>query len=124
MTKENFINLLRDVVVNEFENVISTDKGDWVVKGFIDIYKNIYTISSDTKVISKIIELYIFPKILEFAKKNNLEIELTKEQNFYPDITFKDSEGNLFAVDLKSSYRKNDNHINGMTLGAFTGYFP
>ena len=123
MTKENFINLLRDVVVNEFENVISTDKGDWVVKGFIDIYKNIYTISSDTKVISKIIELYIFPKILEFAKKNNLEIELTKEQNFYPDITFKDSEGNLFAVDLKSSYRKNDNHINGMTLGAFTGYF-
>lgn len=123
MTKENFINLLRDVVVNEFENVISTDKGDWVVKGFIDIYKNIYTISSDTKVISKIIELYIFPKILEFARKNNLEIELTKEQNFYPDITFKDSEGNLFAVDLKSSYRKNDNHINGMTLGAFTGYF-
>ena len=116
MTKENFINLLRDVVVNEFENVISTDKGDWVVKGFIDIYKNIYTISSDTKVISKIIELYIFPKILEFAKKNNLEIELTKEQNFYPDITFKDSEGNLFAVDLKSSYRKNDNHINGITL--------
>lgn len=123
MTKENFIDLLRDVVVNEFENVISTDKGDWVVKGFIDIYKNIFTISSDTKVISKIIELYIFPKILEFAKKNNLEIELTKEQNFYPDITFKDSEGNLFAVDLKSSYRKNDNHINGMTLGAFTGYF-
>lgn len=123
MTKENFINLLRDVVVNEFENVISTDKGDWVVKGFIDIYKNIYTISSDTKVISKIIELYIFPKIMEFARKNNLEIELTKEQNFYPDITFKDSEGNLFAVDLKSSYRKNDNHINGMTLGAFTGYF-
>lgn len=123
MTKEYFINLLRDVVVNEFENVISTDKGDWVVKGFIDIYKNIYTISSDTKVISKIIELYIFPKILEFARKNNLEIELTKEQNFYPDITFKDSEGNLFAVDLKSSYRKNDNHINGMTLGAFTGYF-
>ncbi len=123
MTKENFIDLLRDVVVNEFENVISTDKGDWVVKGFIDIYKNIYTISSDTKVISKIIELYIFPKILEFARKNNLEIELTKEQNFYPDITFKDSEGNLFAVDLKSSYRKNDNHINGMTLGAFTGYF-
>ena len=39
MTKEYFINLLRDVVVNEFENVISTDKGDWVVKGFIDIYK-------------------------------------------------------------------------------------
>lgn len=50
-------------------------------------------------------------------------MELTKEQNFYPDITFKDKEGNLFAVDLKSSYRKNKLRINGMTLGAFTGYF-
>ena len=52
-----------------------------------------------------------------------MEIILTDEQNFYPDITFKDTEGHLYAVDLKSSYRKDDNHINGMTLGAFTGYF-
>lgn len=122
MTKETFIGLLRDAVT-DYDKIISTDNGDWVVKGFVDVYKNLYTISSDTKVVSKIIELYIFPKIVEFATKNNLEIELTKEQIFYPDITFKDSEGNLFAVDLKSSYRKNDTHINGMTLGAFTGYF-
>lgn len=122
MNKNDFINLLRNAV-KDFENTITSDDGNWVVKGFIDINKNIYTLSSDTKVISKIIELYIFPKIFEFAKKNNLEIELTKEQNFYPDITFKDNEGNLFAVDFKSSYRKNATHINGMTLGAFTGYF-
>lgn len=81
----------------------------------MDIHKNIYTISADTKVISKIIELYIFPKIIEFATANNLTIELTNEQNFYPDITFKDNEGNLFAVDLKSSYRKTSTHINGLT---------
>lgn len=122
MEKETFITLLRETV-EEFANQISTEDGSWVVKGFIDTYKNIYTISADTKVISKIIELYIFPKILEFASKNKLEIELTKEQNFYPDITFKDEDGNLFAVDLKSSYRKDSNDINGMTLGAFTGYF-
>ena len=122
MDKETFIKLLREAV-NEFDKAISTEDGDWVVKGFIDVYKNIYTISTDTKVISKIIELYIFPKIMEFATKNELEIELAKAQNHYPDITFKDKEGNLFAVDLKSSYRKDETHINGMTLGAFTGYF-
>lgn len=122
MNKEKFIELLRNTVCS-FDKAISTEDGDWVVKGFIDINKNIYTISSDTKVISKIIELYLFPKLLEFATQNNLEIELTKEQNFYPDITFKDIDGNLYAVDLKSSYRKNSTHINGMTLGAFTGYF-
>lgn len=122
MNKDIFVKLLREAV-SDFDKVISTENGDWAVKGFIDVYKNIYTISADTKVISKIIELYIFPKILEFADKNELEIELTKAQNYYPDITFKDKEGNLFAVDLKSSYRKDATHINGMTLGAFTGYF-
>ena len=122
MDKETFIKLLREAV-NGLDKAVCTEDGNWVVKGFIDVYKNIYTISADTKVISKIIELYIFPKILEFATKNDLEIGLTKAQNYYPDITFKDKEGNLFAVDLKSSYRKDATHINGMTLGAFTGYF-
>lgn len=122
MTKHEFIISLREAV-NSFSSLISTDGGQWVVKGFIDIYRNIYTISTDTKVVSKIIELYIFPLLGKFAQDNELEIELTKEQNYYPDITFKDKEGNLFAVDIKSSYRKSPTRINGMTLGAFTGYF-
>ena len=41
--------------VDLFNTAISTNSGDWVVKGFIDIAKNIYTISVDTKVVSKII---------------------------------------------------------------------
>ena len=80
MDKETFIKLLREGVCG-FDKSISTEDGNWVVKGFIDVYKNIYTISSDTKVVSKIIELYIFPKILEFATKNELEIELTKKES-------------------------------------------
>ena len=122
MDKLIFIKLLKETV-DSFGKSISTEEGEWVVKGFIDINKNIYTISSDTKVISKIIELYLFPKLLEFAEKSGLKIELAKAQNYYPDITFRDNEGNLFAVDLKSSYRVDETHINGMTLGAFTGYF-
>ena len=122
MEKETFIKLLKKTVEG-FDKVISTEDGNWVVKGFVDVYKIVYTISTDTKVISKIIELYLFPKILEFATQNGLKVELTKAQNYYPDITLKDEDGNLFAVDLKSSYRKDETHINGMTLGAFTGYF-
>lgn len=122
MTKEEFIDKLR-TAVDKFTPFVCTPDGQWVVKGFIDIYKQIYTISKDTKVISKIIELYIFPLLYKFAEDNNLELLLAKEQNYYPDLTFKDDEGNLFAVDLKSSYRKSGTRINGMTLGAFTGYF-
>lgn len=122
MTKKEFISKLRNAV-EAFTPFVTTNDGQWVVKGFIDIYKQIYTISTDTKVVSKIIELYIFPLLFKFSQDNGLQLKLTKEQNFYPDITFIDNEGNMFAVDLKSSYRKSSARINGMTLGAFTGYF-
>jgi len=109
---------------NDFFTLVSTDKGDWTVKGFIDVYKNIYTISVDTKVVSKIIELMIFPVILRFANENNYEMVLSSHQNHYPDITFIDKKTKeKIALDLKSSYRVNKDTINGMTLGAFTGYF-
>lgn len=109
--------------VKFFNTAVSTGKGDWVVKGFIDIARNIYTISVDTKVVSKIMELLLFPKVCQFAQDNGYKMVLCKEQNFYPDITFIDSKDNKFAVDLKSTYRKNSKEVNGMTLGAFTGYF-
>lgn len=99
------------------------DSTDWTVKGFIDYYQNIYSISTDTKVVSKVIELMIFPKFLEFAQKNNLQLKLSPHQNYYPDITFIDSDGKKYAVDLKSTYRATSTKVNGMTLGAFTGYF-
>lgn len=43
----------------KFKSALTNDIGDWVVKGFIDTYHNIYTISADTKVISKLIELML-----------------------------------------------------------------
>ena len=44
-----------DQFANRLEKYVSTDNGDWSIKGFIDVYKNIYTISSDTKIVSKIL---------------------------------------------------------------------
>jgi hypothetical protein len=108
----------------EFFSLVATEKGDWTVKGFIDVYKNIYTTSVDTKVVSKIIELMIFPVILDFARANDFQIVLATHQNHYPDVTFIRRKGNeKIALDLKSTYRLSSNKVNGMTLGAFTGYF-
>ncbi|MDD5055580.1 MAG: type II restriction endonuclease [Candidatus Peribacteraceae bacterium] len=108
---------------DEFKKAISTDAGDWIVKGFIDVYKNIYTISVDTKVASKVIELMLFPTLSEFCTKNGYEMILCEHQNHYPDITFVARDGTKIALDLKSTYRLDDSTINGFTLGAFTGYF-
>ena len=109
--------------LQKFSDVLSTSSGDWVVKGFIDIYKNIYTISIDTKVVSKIFEFLLFPVLLNFAKKHNYKIILSEHQNHYPDMTFISPKGTKIALDLKSTYRVNHKRVNGFTLGSFTGYF-
>jgi len=123
MTSEKFLTHLQ-AHADTFAKAVATDEGEWIVKGFIDVYKRIYTISVDTKLVSKVLELLLFPMFVEFAKIHDLEIELSPQQNFYPDLTFRDrSTGSLFAVDIKSTYRKSESDVNGMTLGAFTGYF-
>lgn len=121
MTKEDFFNLLTEEV-KTYKDFLETDSKDWIVKGFIDIDKNVYTITNDTKVVSKIIEILLIPKLDSFAHAHGLELELPSKQNFYPDLTFKDQEGHLFAVDFKSSYYDGGS-VNGLTLGSYWGYF-
>jgi hypothetical protein len=123
ITADNFKSAL-EACFSDFFSLVATNRGDWTVKGFIDIYKNIYTIGLDTKVVSKVIELMIFPVIVKFAQDNELQMILSSHQNHYPDITFIAKKGNLkIALDLKSTYRIASDRVNGMTLGAFTGYF-
>lgn len=113
-----------DKFANKVEKYVSTENGDWTVKGFIDVYKNIYTISSDTKIVSKILEIHIFPQILQFADSIGYKIILAEKQNWYPDLTFvkKDNEKVKFALDIKTTFRRNDK-ISGFTLGSHGGYF-
>jgi hypothetical protein len=113
-----------DTFVEKLKQYVSIENGDWSVKGFIDVYKNIYTISSDTKIISKILEIHIFPQIIQFAEETGYDIILAEQQNYYPDLTFVNkSDYNIkFAVDLKTTYRKK-NGIASFTLGSHGTYF-
>ena len=124
--KASFSSALQSFVQRMSEHV-SAEDGEWTVKGFIDIYRNIYTISPDTKIISKILEIHLFPQILKFAQKHGYSIVLAEKQNWYPDLSFVSQEDpNLkFAVDLKTTYRdlKFLGHVNGFTLGSHGSYF-
>ena len=113
-----------DKFADKLEKYVSTDTGDWTVKGFIDVYKNIYTISSDTKIVSKILEIHIFPQILHFADSIGYKIILAEKQNWYPDLTLvnKKNEKVKFAIDIKTTFRRNDKTA-GFTLGSHGGYF-
>lgn len=123
--KEVFAEKLKAFAASLAEKIALHD--EWTVRGFIDIFKNVYTVSSDTKIVSKILELHLFPSFLAFADSIGYEIELATYQNWYPDLTFikKDNADIKFAVDLKTTYRdeKYVGFCNGFTLGSHGEYF-
>ena len=116
---QNFAKTLREHV--------STPDNQWTIKGFIDVFENIYTISADTKIVSKILEIHLFSKFLEFANQYGYELILAEKQNWYPDLSFvfKENTSIKFAVDLKTTYRSEENpaFCNGFTLGSHGEYF-
>lgn len=124
--KTDFIAALREFVGGLTEYT-QTDDGQWAIKGFIDTFRNVYALSSDTKVISKIIEIHLFPKILEFARQHSYEVVPARHQNWYPDLSFVHSNDPRikFAVDIKTTYRDPEypDHCNGFTLGSHGEYF-
>ncbi|MCL2087120.1 MAG: EcoRV family type II restriction endonuclease [Oscillospiraceae bacterium] len=104
-----------------------TLKGNWAVKGFIDAFKNVYAIPSDTIFISKILELTVFPFLLDFAHRIGYTIESAAHQNLYPDFTFVNNENSeiKFAVDLKTSpiSEKRNTRCAGFMLGLHGEYY-
>lgn len=121
--KDDFKRKLKQFA-EKLKKYVSTDAGDWSIKGFIDVYKNVYTISSDTKIVSKILEIHRFPQIMQFADSAGYRIVLAEKQNYYPDFSFvhKDNDKIKFAVDIKTTYRRNDSSV-GFTLGSHGAYF-
>lgn len=123
--KQIFLSQLKQFALTLEQHVATKD--EWTIRGFIDICKNIYTISSDTKVVSKILELQLFPHFLTFAKTVGYRIELATHQNWYPDLTFINLQNQniKFAVDLKTTYNLPGypGFCNGFTLGSHGEYF-
>ena len=106
---------------------VASDQNQWTIKGFIDAFSNIYTLSADTKIVSKILEIHIFPQILQFAAAHGYRIVLADHQNYYPDLSFVSitDDSIKFAVDFKTTYRLSEDSrfCNGFTLGSHGEYF-
>lgn len=110
--------------IDEIEARLLDKDGNWAIRGFIDVYKSIFPMTSDTKVLSKVMEMILIPVFLDAINDLPLTFEFAEHQNHYPDLTVTDTEtGSRVAIDLKSTYFTSDTAVNGFTLGAFTGYF-
>jgi len=124
--KKLFLEKLK-VFASTLNDYVTTPDSQWTIKGFIDVFENIYTISNDTKIVSKILEIQLFSKFVEFAQQNDFRLVLAEKQNWYPDVSFvsKNDSSIKFAVDLKTTYRTEENpkFCNGFTLGSHGAYF-
>ncbi|GAA7717659.1 hypothetical protein HpMMM92_11380 [Helicobacter pylori] len=77
--KQNFIEKLK-VFATELTDHVTTQLGDWKIKGFIDTDKNIYTISSDTKIISKILEIQLSLSLKHLLRKMGMKLLLLENK--------------------------------------------
>jgi hypothetical protein len=123
--KEQFKAHLKELA-DTLSGIVTTEDHQWSIKGFIDVFRNVYTISADTKIVSKILEIHLLPILLRFAEEHEFKIVLASSQNYYPDFSFVSADDTVkFAVDLKTTYRKPDNpdFCNKFTLGSHGRYF-
>ena len=93
---------------------------------FISSDLKIFPISSDTKLLSKLIEITAIAHIKEQILPSllNWEMSFPTVQNVYPDMIFENHKSNqIIAIDFKSTYLKRDGRLSGFTLGTFNGYF-
>jgi hypothetical protein len=103
---------------------LSDGTGDWAVKGFVDVWRAVYPMTADSKMLSKVLELLLIPVFCEAVADTQLDVKLPSHQNYYPDLSVRDLESDaMVAIDLKSTYYISSTQVNGFTLGAFTGYF-
>ncbi len=88
--------------LNEFvktlNSYVATADGQWAIKGFIDVHRRIYTISSDTKIVSKLLEIHLFPRLLAFAEENGYTLVPAEKQNYGQNLT--SSRENIFIMSV------------------------
>jgi len=116
--------------LSDLQHRLADERGDWSVRGFVDVYRNVYSLSLDTKVLSKVMEWAILPSLRRFAEAHGYDIVPAQAQNHYPDISLvSQSDTSIcYALDIKTTYRTGKDtqgqmRVNGMTLGTFGGYF-
>lgn len=108
----------------EFERIFAQHNIIYDVKGIITADKKIYSLSTDSKVLSAIFELLVRPVIYQIAEENRMTVREPRAQNYYPDFTLMKSRADAkkIAVDVKTTYRDHEGSNVNFTLGSYTSF--
>jgi hypothetical protein len=107
----------------EFNSEVASRGVTWEVAGFLSLDGRIYSIGTDTKVISTIFETLAAPLIEDIAQKYSYEVSLAN-QTVYPDFTLtpRGKTHNRIAIDVKTTYQRSARSPIGFTLGSYTSF--
>lgn len=110
--------------IHAFANKVSERGIDWTVKGLVNDSNQVFTLGSDSKLIGRIFELISAPIIMEIAEEHGYTVVASQSQTVYPDFTIRHprDEGNMIAVDVKTTYRRGARSNIGYTLGSYASY--
>ena len=108
----------------EFERIFTQHNISYDVKGIITADKKIYSLGTDSKVLSTVFELLVRPVIYQIARQNGMIVREAKAQNYYPDFTLMESaaDNRKIAVDVKTTYRSQERSKVSFTLGGYTSF--
>jgi len=112
-----------DTFRRHFDNEVRLRKITWEVAGFLGLDDRIYSIGTDTKVISTVFEALAAPLIIAIAEAHGYEVSLSK-QTIYPDFTLTPmgKESDRIAIDVKTTYQRSDTRPIVFTLGSYTSF--
>ena len=112
-----------DLFRQEFDRLVDERNVTWKMLGFCDDAKRIYSIGTDTKVISTAFEVFCAPIVVEIAEAHGYQVDYAK-QTLYPDFTLTPvgKSSNRIAVDVKTTYQQSPTKRMVFTLGSYKSY--
>lgn len=108
------LNILNNLCILKFNNNYNIKNNE-----------NTYDLGNDSKILSKIYEIILISELKKLLEKEGYSYIENEIQNKYPDfiIISKIDNEKYYAIDIKSSFLKDKDKINGFTLGTYKGYF-
>lgn len=111
-----------DNIIETINRNLPTDEKDWILSGFINPDKDIFTFGNDSKIIGRLFEVLAFDSLNKSAQELGYILGESEKQTVYPDFYFKKPNGRLIGIDIKTTYRRSENSRFGFTGGSFTSF--
>lgn len=77
-----------DIIIKTVSKYLPNGQDNWVLSGFINPQKEIYTFGNDSKIIGRLFEVLVYPFLEKAANDLNYILGESKNQKFLSGLLF------------------------------------